>query len=72
MQDSAAFQPKFFFRDLQAGIITGTMAILLTVGIAMMSEYPIMVALATVVLACFIVAGLMPGSNQETTSEHPV
>jgi len=54
MQDSAAFQAKFFFRDLQAGIITGTMAIPLTIGIAMMSEYPIKVALATVVLACFI------------------
>lgn len=54
MQDSAAFQAKFLFRDLQAGIITGTMAIPLTVGIAMMSEYPIKVALATVALACFI------------------
>lgn len=54
MQDSAAFQAKYLFRDLQAGIITGTMAIPLTVGIAMMSEYPIKVALATVVLACFI------------------
>jgi len=54
MQDSAAFQAQFLFLDLQAGIITGTMAIPLTVGIAMMSEYPIKVALATVVLACFI------------------
>lgn len=54
MQDSAAFQAEFLFRDLQAGIITGTMAIPLTVGIAMMSEYPIKVALATVALACFI------------------
>lgn len=54
MQDSAAFQARFFFRDLQAGIITGAMAIPLTVGIAIMSEYPIKVALATVVLACFI------------------
>ena len=54
MQDSAAFQAKFLFRDLQAGIITGTMAIPLTVGIAVMSEYPIKVALATVALACFI------------------
>lgn len=54
MQDSAAFQTKFFLRDVQAGIITGTMAIPLTVGIAMMSSYPIKVALATVVFACFI------------------
>ncbi len=54
MQDSAAFQAKFMVRDLQAGIITGTMAIPLTVGIAMMSDYPIRVALATVVFACFV------------------
>ncbi len=51
---SAAFQSKFVVRDLQAGIITGTMAIPLTVGIAMMSDYPIKVALATVVFACFV------------------
>ncbi|MDH5552147.1 MAG: SulP family inorganic anion transporter [Nitrosomonas sp.] len=51
---SAAFQSKYLVRDLQAGVITGAMAIPLTVGIAMMSEYPIKVALATVVFACFI------------------
>jgi MFS superfamily sulfate permease-like transporter len=51
---SAAFQAKYVARDLQAGIITGAMAIPLTVGIAMMSEYPIKVALATVAFACFI------------------
>lgn len=54
MQNSAAFQTQYVFRDLQAGIITGTMAIPLTVGIALMSNYPIKVALATVVFACFI------------------
>ena len=54
MQNSAAFQTKYVFRDFQAGIITGTMAIPLTVGIALMSNYPIKVALATVVFACFI------------------
>lgn len=52
--DSAAYQAKFFVRDLQAGIITGAMAIPLTAGIALMSNYPIKVALATVVFACFI------------------
>jgi MFS superfamily sulfate permease-like transporter len=51
---SAAFQIKYLARDLQAGIITGAMAIPLSVGIAMMSDYPIKVALATVVFACFI------------------
>ena len=51
---SAAFQVKYIARDVQAGIITGAMAIPLTVGIALMSEYPIKVALATVAFACFI------------------
>jgi MFS superfamily sulfate permease-like transporter len=51
---SAGFQAKYFARDLQAGIICGAMAIPLSTGIAMMSEYPIKVALATVVFACFI------------------
>jgi hypothetical protein len=37
---SAAFQAKYVGRDLAAGIITGAMAIPLSVGIAMMSEYP--------------------------------
>ena len=62
MQDSAAFQAKFLFRDLQAGIITGTMAIPLRVEIAMMSEYPIKIALATGVLACFI-GWIKPGNH---------
>lgn len=51
---SAAFQTKYVARDVQAGIITGAMAIPLSVGIAMMSDYPIKVALATVVFACFV------------------
>ena len=51
---SAGFQAKYLARDLQAGIICGAMAIPLSTGIAMMSEYPIKVALATVVFACFI------------------
>ena len=54
MHNSAAFQSKFLTRDLQAGIITGAMAIPLSAGIALMSEYPIKVALATVACACFI------------------
>ena len=51
---SAGFQARFLARDIQAGIICGAMAIPLSTGIAMMSEYPIKVALATVVFACFI------------------
>src|SRR3954453_2166871 len=51
---SAGFQAKYVARDVQAGIICGAMAIPLSTGIAMMSEYPIKVALATVVFACFI------------------
>ncbi|MDE2388706.1 MAG: SulP family inorganic anion transporter, partial [Betaproteobacteria bacterium] len=54
MHNSAAFQAKFLTRDLQAGIITGAMAIPLSAGIALMSEYPIKVALTTVACACFI------------------
>lgn len=41
-------------RDAPAGLVTGLMAIPLTVGICMMSEYPIQTGLATVVVACVI------------------
>jgi MFS superfamily sulfate permease-like transporter len=51
---SAAFQAKYVGRDFTAGIITGAMAIPLSVGIAMMSDYPIKVGLATVAFACLI------------------
>lgn len=51
---SAGFQAKYLARDVQAGIICGAMAIPLSTGIAMMSEYPIKVALATVVFACVV------------------
>ncbi|MDH4086102.1 MAG: hypothetical protein OEV04_03655, partial [Nitrospira sp.] len=40
---SAAFQAQYAGRDTAAGLIAGSMAIPLTVGIAMMSEYPIKV-----------------------------
>jgi MFS superfamily sulfate permease-like transporter len=51
---SAAFQSQYLLRDTAAGLITGAMAIPLTVGIAMMSDYPIKVGLATVAFASFI------------------
>ena len=41
-------------RDAPAGIITGLMAIPLSVGICLMSEYPVQKGLATVVIACLI------------------
>ncbi|MDP2076750.1 MAG: SulP family inorganic anion transporter, partial [Sulfuricurvum sp.] len=53
-QGSAAFVAKYASRDLQAGVITATMAIPLSVGIAMMSDYPIQVGLATVAFASFV------------------
>lgn len=51
---SAAFQSKYAFRDTAAGFVTGVMAIPLSVGIAIMSDYPIKVGLATVVFACLV------------------
>ncbi|MBE0492854.1 MAG: SulP family inorganic anion transporter [Thiomicrospira sp.] len=50
----AAFQKQYLVRDTQAGIITATMAIPLSIGIAMMSDYPIQVGLATVAFASFV------------------
>lgn len=51
---NAAFQRQYLARDVQAGIITGAMAVPLSIGIAIMSDYPIKVGLATVALASFI------------------
>lgn len=51
---SAAFQAQYVGRDIAAGLITGVMAIPLSVGIAMMSDYPIKVGLTTVAFACLI------------------
>lgn len=50
----AAFQKQYLVRDVQAGIITAAMAIPLSIGIALMSNYPIQVGLATVAFASFI------------------
>ena len=51
---SAAFQGQYAARDVGAGLITGAMAIPLSIGIAMMSDYPIKVGLATVAFACLV------------------
>ena len=41
-------------RDALAGIVTGMMAIPLSVGICLMSEYPVQTGLITVIAACLI------------------
>ena len=55
---SPAVTPRFtaetLRRDALAGVITGLMAIPLTVGICLMSEYPVQLGLATVIAACVI------------------
>lgn len=51
---SAAFQAQYAGRDLAAGLITGAMAIPLSIGIAIMSDYPIKVGLATVAFASLV------------------
>ncbi len=58
-----------FRRDATAGTITGLMAIPLSVGICLMSEYPIKTGLYTVILAClvsFISSLLKPGNYTGT------
>jgi MFS superfamily sulfate permease-like transporter len=52
-------------RDALAGIITGSMAVPLSVGICLMSDYPIMTGLYTVIFACmvsFITSQVRPGN----------
>lgn len=51
---SAAFQAQYALRDVSAGLVTGSMAIPLSIGIAIMSDYPIKVGLATVAFACLV------------------
>lgn len=48
------FTAETLKRDALAGVITGLMAIPLTVGICLMSEYPVQLGLATVIVACVI------------------
>ena len=45
---------KYFRRDILAGTITGTMAVPLSIGICLMSDYPIMTGLYTVIFACLV------------------
>jgi MFS superfamily sulfate permease-like transporter len=53
-------------RDALAGIVTGLMAIPLTVGICLVSEFPVQKGLATVIIAClisFVVYLFRPGNH---------
>jgi MFS superfamily sulfate permease-like transporter len=62
----ARFTGDTLRRDAPAGIITGLMAIPLTVGICLMSEYPVQLGLATVVVACvlsFVLYLFRPGNH---------
>ncbi len=62
---SAAFRKEYALADIQAGVITATMAIPLSIGIALMSDYPIQVGLATVAFASligFLFAWFRPGN----------
>ncbi len=47
-------QLKYLRRDASAGFITGCMAIPLSAGICIMSDYPILIGLITVVFACIV------------------
>jgi MFS superfamily sulfate permease-like transporter len=53
MQDHG-FTWQTLKKDAVAGTVTGLLAIPLTVGICLMSEYPVKVGLATVIAACVI------------------
>ena len=64
---SAAFQAKYAGRDIAAGLIAGSMAIPLTVGIAMMSEIPSRWGWPPSPLPA-LSAGSMPGLNPATIS----
>lgn len=65
-QGAAGSWTETLQRDAQAGIITGLMAIPLTVGICVMSEYPVQIGLATVACACvvgFLFSLFRPGNH---------
>lgn len=67
---STTVTPRFTAETLKsdaiAGLVTGLMAIPLSVGICVMSEYPVQLGLATVVVACvisFVVYLFRPGNH---------
>ncbi len=70
LTDGSGVTPRFtaetLKRDALAGTVTGLVAIPLTVGICLMSEYPVQLGLATVIVACgisFIFYLFRPGNH---------
>lgn len=68
--DSTSGSPQFTLttlqRDALAGVVTGLMAVPLTIGICLMSEYPVQIGLLTVVVACvlsFVLYLFKPGNH---------
>ncbi|HNK55450.1 MAG TPA: SulP family inorganic anion transporter, partial [Leptospiraceae bacterium] len=65
MRDFFIDRFRYIRRDAIAGIITGLMAIPLSVGICLMSKFPILIGLYTVIFACcigFIFYLIRPGN----------
>src|SRR5688572_25467286 len=52
--DASAFDAGTLRKDALAGVVTGLVAIPLTVGICLMSDYPVKVGLVTVIAACLV------------------
>jgi|GEM_PF-3481079 MFS superfamily sulfate permease-like transporter len=52
--DLAYFTLENIRKDALAGTITGMVAVPLTIGICLMSEYPIQTGLITVIFACVV------------------
>ena len=48
------FSPEIIKRDALAGTVTGMVAVPLTIGICLMSDYPIETGLITVIFACIV------------------
>lgn len=53
-QPTVRFSAQTLRRDAVAGVVTGLMAVPLTVGICLMSEFPVQTGLATVIAACCV------------------
>jgi MFS superfamily sulfate permease-like transporter len=54
VHDERRFSFETLKRDAPAGVVTGLMAIPLTVGICIMSDYPVQIGILTVIAACIV------------------